>query len=883
MSRPILSVLTLALLSAVSSLATPAFAAETNLTFEGDVRPILKVHCFLCHGEFEKPEGGLDLRLVRLMTKGGDSGTAIEPGKHDVSLLYQRLKAEEMPPGDKKKLSRDELATIARWIDQGARTARPEPAEVAAAAEVTEEEKSFWSFQPIRRPDVPKVGDPTNVRTPIDAFLLTELEKQKLGFSPEADKRTLIRRVYFDLIGLPPTIEEVDLFLADDSTDAYDRLIDRLLASPHYGERWGRHWLDVAGYADSDGYSEKDLERKYAHKYRDYVIRAFNSDKPFDQFIQEQLAGDEMVKPPYNNLQPQDIERLVATGFLRMGPDGTGDPTGDQNLARNEVMAETIKIVSTSFLGLSVGCAQCHSHRYDPIPQTDYYRLRAVFEPAYDWKNWRSPQGRLVSLFTDADRKKAAEVDAELKLVTDERKAKVDVLINETFERELAKLPEEIREPIRDARNTPVAKQTSEQKKLLKENPSVNVTAGSLYLYDRKAADTFNKEYDARLAEIRARRPVEDYVQALTEVPGKVPATVLFFRGDINSPRQTVPPGELTVVCSTANVTIPEKDPGLSTTGRRLAYARHLTDGKHPLTARVLVNRVWMHHFGRGIVGTPSDFGFLGERPTHPELLDWLASDFMAGGWHIKRLHKLLMTSTAYRQSSRRTDALDAVDPENRLLGRMSVRRLEAETIRDAVLATSGKLSVKMFGAAVPVMPDDVGQVVLGVDTRDGAGRPSSKFVALGEDEFRRSIYVQVRRSLPLGMLEVFDAPTLSPNCEIRSNSTVAPQSLLLMNNSFIVQQSELFADRVQKLAGSDVAAQVKLSWKLALVDEPTETQIEEGVAFLDEQAKNFVANKSKMPPVDPKKPGVPYDPQRLALASLCQALLSGNSFLYVD
>ncbi len=858
-------------------------ANETSLTFEQHVRPILKAHCFHCHGEENKPKGGLDLRLARLMVQGGDSGEAIVPGKHDESYLWERIDADEMPPGE-KKLTPQEKAVITQWIDQGAPTARPEPESLPPGPVFSEEERAFWSFQPIQRPEIPKVEHREQVRTPIDAFLLRRLEEKKLTFSPEADKRTLIRRVSIDLTGLPPSPDDVALFLADTAPDAYERLVDRLLSTPQYGERWARHWLDVAGFADSDGYTPKDPVRPYAYKYRDYLIRSINADRPWNTLIQEQLAGDEMLEPPYTNLTPEQTDRLVATGFLRMAPDGTGDSSADQNLARNDVIAETIKIVSTSLLGLTVGCAQCHAHRYDPISQEDYYRLRAIFEPAYDWKHWRSPSARLVSLWTDADRQKAAEVDAEVKTIQKEQQSKLEELVAQVLEKELEAAPEELRPKLREARDTAVKDRSPEQIQLLKDYPRVNVSIGNVSLYDAKSHREITGKYAKLISDAKSKRPAEDFVQCLTEVPGQVPATYLFSRGDYNQPRQEVRPGELTILTGAETPEIPIDDPDGPTTGRRLAYARYLTSGRHPLVARVLVNRVWHHHFGRGLVGTPADFGALGERPSHPELLDWLADDFMRGGWTLKRLHKMIVTSTAYRQISRRTEAIDAVDPENRLLGRMSVRRLEAEVIRDAILATSGALVRDMFGPPVPVTPDEAGQVIVGVDTRDSAGRPTGKSVSLGNDEFRRSVYIQVRRSLPLNLMEAFDAPSLSPNCELRSTSTVAPQALMLMNNEFVVSQSEVFARRVESSAGDEPASQARLAWQLALTNEPTDEQVASAVAFLAQQREDFEA-KAKEAAAELKGKPAPErsSPAHQALASFCQALLSSNAFLYVD
>lgn len=855
-------------------------AIADDLTFEKHVRPILKAHCFQCHGEGDELAGGLDLRLRRFLSNGGESGTAIVPGNSAESLLWQRVNDGEMPPGkDKsKKPSKDEIAVIARWIDTGAKTARPEPEVIKGGFLITEEDRQFWSFQLIRRPSLPSLKHGEQVRAAIDTFVLARLEQNGLSFSPVADRLTLLRRATFDLIGLPPTPEEVDTFLSDESPDAYERLIDRLLASPHYGERWGRHWLDVAGYADSEGYTEDDTVRQWAYKYRDYVIRSFNADKPFDQFIREQLAGDEMLTPPYKNLTAEHAEKLIATGFLRMAPDATAGSVPDANLARNDVMAETIKIVSSSLMGITVGCSQCHNHRYDPIPQSDYYAFRAIFEPAYDWKKWRSPTGRRISLYTDADRTKAAEIEADAKTIDQARLKKQTDYIQKTFEKELAKLPENLRGPITEARETPEKKRTPEQKKLLKEHPSVNVSAGSLYLYDRKAADDL-KSIAARATKVRATKPKEEFVRALTEVPEQIPATFLFFRGDHDQPKQELKPANLMILTSdSAKDAIPENVAGLPTTGRRLALARLLTNETHPLTARVLVNRVWMHHFGRGIVPTPGDFGALGEKPTHPQLLDWLASEFISNGWNLKRLHKLIMTSTVYMQELRRDPKHDETDPDNRLLGGMPLRRLEAEVIRDAILSVSGKLNDTPFGPAVPVMHDRVGQIVIGKENLN-AGRPGAVIPLQGE-EFRRSVFVQVRRSRPLGVLSTFDSPRMDPNCEKRTNSTVTPQSLMLMNSEFVVSQSEHFAGRIKADVGDDPTTQISYAWKLTFGRDPVAEELDESTQFLKEQTAHFAAIATKIKKQkDDKSP----KPASQALANLCQMLFSSNAFLYVD
>jgi hypothetical protein len=829
------------------------------------------------------------------MQAGGESGPAIVPGDVEQSLLVARISAGEMPPPDKgKPLRPDEVALIRRWVAQGARTLRPEGEELPR---VTEEERQFWAFQPPTRPPLPSVRPSEALQSPVDAFLLAELQRHGLGFSPPADRATLLRRATFDLTGLPPTPEEVAAFLEDPAPDAWERLLDRLLASPHYGERWGRHWLDVAGYADSDGYTEKDPPRKYAYKYRDYVIRALNADLPWDQFIVAQLAGDELLLPPYENLSAEQADLLAATGFLRMAPDGTGDASVDQKVARNDVVAETLKIVATGFLGLTVGCAQCHDHRYDPIPQVDYYRLRAIFEPAFDPQHWRRPSERLISLWDEATRQKAAAIDAELKQLDQQRQAALDQIVEEIFEAELAKLPsDELRALARAARSTPAAQRSAEQQQILKEHPTLNVSRGSAYLYDRKRVDAVNQQFDQRQKALRQERPAEDYVPCLTEVPGQVPATFVLARGDVHQPREAVEPGELSVLADAP--AIPHDDPSLPTTGRRLAYARWLTSGRHPLVGRVLVNRLWLLHFGQGIVATPGDFGQLGARPTHPALLDWLATRFVEDGWSPKRLHRLLMGSTAYQQSSQRRGELDALDPDNRLWGRMNVRRLEAEAVRDGLLCVSGMLERTMGGPPVPVTVDEVGQVIVGLDNRDSAGRPQGKRPSLGAAEMRRSIYIEVRRSLPLSMLEAFDLPTLTPNCELRSRSTVAPQALWMMNSQFVLARASDLAQRVMREVPADPPGQVARAWLLALGRSPDASQIQQALEFLAKQQQAFAAQAlaedsqaALRTPLaegstgDRRASAEPADSQAAsaALASFCQTLLSSNYFLYVD
>jgi len=865
------------LLCAAGSSAV-ANEAPVKPRFETHVRSILKTHCFHCHGEEEVPEGGLDVRLVRFLQTGGDSGAAVVPGMPNESLLLQRLLDGEMPPDQSKLLSPDEIRVIKDWIAAGAKTVRPEPEQITPETFITEEERSHWAFQPIKRPDVPEVEDQASVANPIDAFLLTKLEAAGFGFSPRAKPDTLLRRLHLDLHGLPPSPEAMTEFVADKSPDAWRHTINELLASPHYGERWARHWLDVAGYADSEGYSEADKERPDAWRYRDYVINAFNADKPFDRFIHEQLAGDELITSPLNNLTDGDAQLLIATGFLRMAPDGTGGSVPDAKLARNETIADTIKIVSSSLLGMTVGCAQCHDHRYDPISHEDYYRFRAIFDPAFDWQNWRNPVQRRVSLYTDADRAAAAKVEAEAKKLDAERLAKQTEFINATFEKQLAKLPAEVHELARTGHATASKKRTPEQQALFKKHPMLNVTTSSLYLYDRKASVQLKAMAD-EAKKLRATKPAQEYVRALTEVPGKIPVSQLFHRGDHEQPKQQVTPAGLTVVSATADVAgVPENVGDLPTTGRRLAFAKRITDPRHPLTARTIVNRVWLHHFGRGLVPTPTDFGALGQAPSHPELLTWLAAEFIESGWSLKHLHRLILTSNAWQQQVSDNSQLQQVDPDNELYGSARLLRLDAEVIRDCMLAISGRLNPKQFGPAIPVMPDLVGRYVIGKENTN-AGRPG-KVVDMKGEEYRRSIYVQVRRSQPLSMLDAFDSPIMTPNCDMRRPSTGSTQSLMMLNSNLLLEYSRDLAARLDKDAGTDIAVQVQRAWQLVYSRAPEHSEIETGTHFLEDQRAVFEKQSEYQP--DEKK-ATQRSAAQEALAVMCQMMLSSNEFLYVD
>ena len=591
---------------------------------------------------------------------------------------------------------------------------------------------------------------------------------------------------------------------------------------------------------------------------------------------------------------PRRLRKNSATPSSSPPPDFSAwpptAPTQNDLLARNTSITDTIKIVSTAFYGMSIQCAECHDHRYDPITQADFYELRAVFEPGFDPKNWRLPARRLVSLQTKEEKAAADVIETEAKKIDDARLSKEAAFIAEVLGKELEKRDEALRGDLRKAYETVLKERTPEQLALLKQHPSIEkLTASALYLYDStyktKHAATLKTMTDEAAA-VRATKPKEELVQAFAELPFKpeaIPATYLFFRGNPESPKEVVKPSDLSVLSAWRKTDLPEKVANLPTTGRRLALAGTLTDGEHPLLARVMVNRVWMHHFGTGLVKTVAEFGHLGEQPSHPELLDWLAANFMEKGWSLKDLHRLILTSHTWRQQSVRDAMRDAIDPDNRLLSRQNKRRIEAETLRDALLAVSGKLNQKVSGEPVPVMLTEEGQVVIGVDTMDTAGRQTGKYIPLDGQEFRRSIYVQIRRSRPLEMFAAFDAPDMTnANCEIRPVTTVSPQSLLLMNNLGMREFAQYFGERLLK-EGADTAAQIDLAWKLAYGRAPRPDEREAAMQFVTLQTAHYTVHPAKQERSAGPAETADAPARLLGLAAMGHALMSANEFLYLD
>ena len=885
-----------ALLGACLLAATGLRAIEAP-NYETQIRPIMKEHCTHCHGEEEKPKGGIDLRLRRFMDgKTEDGDPMLTPGHPEKSALFTLTRDGEMPKKG-KKMPEGQQALLEAWIKAGAKINEAEPTgPLPHGAYVSASDRKFWSFQPVKKPAVPKFADAPELG-PIDALIRAKLKSNQLDFAPEADRATLIRRATFDLTGLPPTPAETAAFVADSSPDAFAKLIDRLLATQAYGERWGRHWLDVAGYADTNGYADADSVRPYAWHYRDYVIRSLNADKPWNQFIQEQLAGDELNAVSAVNvatavLDPSKIDALTATAYLRMGPDGTGDTVADLELAKNQSVADTLRIVTTSLTGLTVACAQCHDHRYDPVSQVDYFRLRAVFDPALDWRKWQNPAQRTASLYSASDKAKAAEIEKKAAAIDAEATKMYKAALDVIFEQKILEVPEPERPAYRVARNTPAAKRTKEQAALIKKYFSAQATFG-LDLYDKKADDKVLAKR-AEATALRATKPPEGRVSVLVEPLNANPKSELHHRGDHAQPRQLVTPGELSIL---GNPSIPVDDPKLPTTGRRLAYAKWLTSGQHPLVGRTLMNRVWMHHFGRGIVNTPGDLGMLGERPSHPELLDYLANRFVEAGWSLKTMHREMMLSRTYRQSSR-NDAAQSADPDNALFGRYRIRRLDAETIRDAMLAVSGKLNPEPFGAPVTVGKTGDGRMIPGVEVFNGNKTIVLKVDTSSPAVYRRSVYLQQRRSGPATALATFDFPNMDPNCERRDVTTVAPQSLFLLNDEFVIERAKDLAARVIKEHPDDADAQVRAAWRLTQACEPSAKELADFNRLLAEQVEHFAKLKPVKPVADASlkekigsKRAAPFPAPVSAsrgadieaLGSLCQVLLATNRFLHVD
>jgi len=781
----------------------PLRAAKPAVT-QHDIQPLMMLRCTVCHGP-RKQEGKLDLRTRESMLRGGKSGPAIVPGMPKESLVLKKIHDGEMPPRRKvvaasvKPMEPREIALLTKWIELGApegEVPTPKPYPIKKA------DREFWAFQKPQRPTVPAVKSRNSIiQNPIDAFIEQRLQRAGLTLTPQANRQVLIRRATYNLTGLPPTPKEVRAFLADDAPDAYARLIDRLLASPRYGERWGRYWLDLAGYSDSDGGQNSDPIRAHVWRYRDYVIAAFNADKPYDRFLREQIAGDELAKPG-SIPDAKMADNLVATGFLRLGTDYSFANITAFVPDRLEVIDREMEVLAGGVMGLTLKCAKCHDHKFDPVPQADYFRLLAIFKGALDEHDWMRPRdGSGGSSYNVAWPTRLLPLPGAYAKWADDKK-RIDTAI--------AKL---------------------------------------------KADDGEKKNADA-IKKLNAERTPEPMARALWD-RGMPSPQYIYVRGNYLRPGAFVEPQ--TPLILGGEFTPASPWPGADKTGRRLAFANWLTRPEHPLTARVMVNRLWKHHFDRGLVTTLDNFGKAGARPSHPELLDWLATEFTRRDWSLKAMHRLIMTSATYQQVSTVTAKHAKRDPDNALLSRMPLTKLDAEALRDAFLFVAGQLDEKNRGGK----PD-------GIKSR-ADGLVSIPRGAIG---WRRSIYVQQRRTEMPTFLTTFDLPRMEPNCIERSQSTVAPQALHLLNDATVHKIARHFAERVLKEAGDETAQLTRAHW-LAFSRAPSEDELKLAADTMAKLKKLWTKALD-----DKARPEVVH---KNALTNFCRALLNASEFQYVD
>lgn len=765
--------------------------------------------------------------------KGGESGAAIVPGEPDESLLVEAINYDsyEMPPSG--KLAQKDIDLLRRWIQAGAiysPNSEMEPAPVAhGSPQVTAQARKFWSFRTVERPAVPHVKFEGWVRNPIDSLVLSRLESAGLRPAAPASKEVLLRRAYYDLTGLPPTPAEVEAFLADDSPDAYARVIDHLLESPHYGEKWGRHWLDLVRYAETNSY-ERDGAKPHVWRYRDYVIRSLNADKPYDQFILEQLAGDELDQVTQDS--------IIATGYYRLGI--WDDEPSDPQQAFFDDLDDIIMTTGQTFLGLTINCARCHDHKLDPIPQADYYRFSAFFRNIRRYGD-RGPHTVLASsvreIGTESERQKYHEQ------VT-------------AYEEELRKVDDEIKQIERKVRPRLVGVERDEFKR----------EANRVAVLKEKVPDALSQvEYDKyvdlfQLRErLRKEKPAgaEQALCVKERGPNPLPTHIL-IRGNAHAEAAEVQPGFPSVLVS-AGAAVPQPRPTSESTGRRRVLAEWIASPDNPLTARVMANRIWQHHFGRGLVASSNNFGFQGDPPTHPDLLDWLAAELVDGGWRLKRLHKLIMMSSTYQMSSQENKLAEETDPRNDLFWRFNMRRLTAEEIRDSILAVNGSLNAeKMYG---PSIYTEIPREVLAGQSRPGAGWGSSS----PEDRVRRSIYIHVKRSLVPPELTNFDFADTDTPCPVRFATTQPTQALGMLNSKLINDQARVLANFVKQTVGSDRDRQVEFALSRVLQRQPSEKEVARGVDLIERlQTQDNVAGDE-------------------ALKHFCLVALNLNEFVYLD
>ncbi len=710
-----------------------------------------------------------------------------------------------------------------------------------APKQFTPQQRRWWAFQKVIKPAIPQPKDSTWVKNPIDAFILARLEEKHLAPVPPAGRITLIRRATLDLTGLVPTPEEVQAFTSDPSPDAFAKVVDRLLASPRYGERWARHWLDLARYADSEGF-KSDETRPNIWRYRDYVIDSFNQDKPYDRFVREQIAGDE--------LYPQDPAALIATGFNRHFPDESNARKLMER--RQEILNDITDTVAATFLGLTYACARCHDHKFDPILQKDYYRLQAFFAATRIEDHLALDFGEQHTLY----QRQYAEWDAKTKDIRAEMHKVIEPELRALYKENFDKFPPEIQRAITTApsERTPIQWQMYYKARTQLDH-NEEEAAGELRDAARQRWDALK----ADLAKFDAIKPaLEPVAQAMIDNGREAPKTHVLAVGVYDAYKEEVQPGFLSILDPGPAQVLPPAD--LNSTGRRTALANWLASAENPLTARVMVNRIWHYHFGRGIAGTPSDFGVMGERPANPALLDFLAATFVENGWSLKKMHRLILLSNTYQQSTQFNPEAAKVDPEDRLVWRYNRHRLEGEAIRDSILEASGRLNLKMGGPGIfPPLP-------AGVVTRGGWKKQEDP-----SEADRRSVYVFVRRNTRYPMFEVFDMPDTHESCPRRNATVTAPQALELLNNELVLDWARSLAARVSNDAGLTAEGQVDRAWRFVYSRPATAGERKEALEFLDRQSAMLSA---RMPA---------EEAQKAALADLCHMLVNSNEFLYVN
>jgi hypothetical protein len=850
-----------ALLLAASA-QTPASAAK-KISFSGDVAPILSAKCVQCHGQVSLMSN-LDLRRREAALKGGQHGPVIVPGDAESSHLYRHLTGRElpqMPLGG--RLTDPEIATIKNWIDSGAEWdagVTLGSAAVAAAhpeKKFTDQQRRYWAFQKIVKPPAPAVQRRDWARNPIDAFILAKLEEKGVQPNPPADKITLLRRASLDLIGLPPTPEEVQAFLADQSPDAFAKVVDRLLASPRYGERWGRHWLDLARYADSNGF-KSDETRANIWRYRDYVIQAFNDDKPYDRFMREQIAGDE--------LYPGDRNARIAVGFNRHFTEETNQPVIE--LRRQEILTDITDTVGSVFLGLTFGCARCHDHKFDPILQKDYYRLQAFFANIREDDHLQLLSGAQL----EAYQKQYAEWDSQTRQIREEMHA----LTAPVGKARGDFYSERFSQGTRDALAAPPEKRTPLQALLaLKAMPQITYDDKALLKDLKPDARKRYSELAAELKKFDALKPPDPpEAQTIIDNGRAAPPTFTLAVGNWDAPLEEVQPGFLSIL-DPSNPKI-EPPQGLESTGRRTVLANWLADPRNPLTPRVMANRIWHYHFGRGLAASTSDFGVMGDRPTNAQLLDYLSAAFVEGGWSVKKMHRLIMLSNAYQESSNFQTKAAAVDPDNKLQWRYERHREEGEIIRDSMLFTSGKLNPKMGGPGVhPELPPGT------VPARYGEWKAEKD----PTEANRRSVYIFEKRVMVYPMFEAFDAPNPQDSCPRRFRTVIPSQALILMNDGLMLQWSQALASRVLNDGGLSAEQQVDRAFRIVVSREPQARERQAVLEFLDRQSaivSERLSRNEKIPL--PEKLPEGMEPARAAaFVDFCHTLLSSNEFLYVN